>query len=80
VDVACKVLDIDQIMIPNNFSNAATLIQNNFPSLEVEQFSDASVIILPGRQVASNSIVQAGTIFGKKQYTLLRSIDIQHLS
>jgi bifunctional UDP-N-acetylglucosamine pyrophosphorylase/glucosamine-1-phosphate N-acetyltransferase len=26
----------------------------------------ASVIILPGRQVASNSIVQAGTIFGKK--------------
>src|ERR687886_186267 len=27
----------------------------------------ASVIILPGRQVASNSIVQAGTIFGKKQ-------------
>ena len=27
----------------------------------------ASVIILPGRQVASNSIVQAGTIFGKKE-------------
>ncbi|MFL6453574.1 MAG: hypothetical protein ACJ71L_06180 [Nitrososphaeraceae archaeon] len=40
VDVACKVLDIDHVMIPNNFSNAATLIQNNFPSLEVEQFSD----------------------------------------
>jgi acetyltransferase-like isoleucine patch superfamily enzyme len=38
--VACKVLDIDHVMIPNNFSNAATLIQNNFPSLEVEQFSD----------------------------------------
>jgi bifunctional UDP-N-acetylglucosamine pyrophosphorylase/glucosamine-1-phosphate N-acetyltransferase len=27
----------------------------------------ASVIILPGRQVSSNSIIQAGTIFGKKQ-------------
>jgi carbonic anhydrase/acetyltransferase-like protein (isoleucine patch superfamily) len=40
VDVACNVLDIDQVMVPNNFSNAATLIQNNFPSLEVEQFSD----------------------------------------
>ena len=40
VDVACNVLDIDHIMIPNNFSNAATLIQDNFPSLEVEQFSD----------------------------------------
>jgi UDP-N-acetylglucosamine diphosphorylase / glucose-1-phosphate thymidylyltransferase / UDP-N-acetylgalactosamine diphosphorylase / glucosamine-1-phosphate N-acetyltransferase / galactosamine-1-phosphate N-acetyltransferase len=40
VDVACKVLDIDQVMIPNNVPNAATLIQDNFPSLEVEQFSD----------------------------------------
>jgi UDP-N-acetylglucosamine diphosphorylase / glucose-1-phosphate thymidylyltransferase / UDP-N-acetylgalactosamine diphosphorylase / glucosamine-1-phosphate N-acetyltransferase / galactosamine-1-phosphate N-acetyltransferase len=40
VEVACKVLDIDQVMIPNNFSNAATLIQDNFPSLDVEQFSD----------------------------------------
>ena len=38
--MACQVLDIDRVMIPNNFSNAATLIQNNFPSLEVEQFSD----------------------------------------
>ena len=27
----------------------------------------ASVIILPGRQVPSNSIIQAGTIFGKKK-------------
>jgi carbonic anhydrase/acetyltransferase-like protein (isoleucine patch superfamily) len=27
----------------------------------------ASVIILPGRQVTSNSIIQAGTIFGKKK-------------
>jgi acetyltransferase-like isoleucine patch superfamily enzyme len=26
----------------------------------------AAVIILPGRQVPSNSIIQAGTIFGKK--------------
>ena len=38
--MACKVLDIDQVMIPNNVPNAATLIQDNFPSLEVEQFSD----------------------------------------
>ena len=26
----------------------------------------ASVIILPGRQIQSHSIIQAGTIFGKK--------------
>jgi len=26
----------------------------------------AAVIILPGRQVPSNSIIQVGTIFGKK--------------
>ena len=40
VEVTCKVLDIDEVMIPDNFSNAATLIQDNFPSLEVQQFSD----------------------------------------
>jgi UDP-N-acetylglucosamine diphosphorylase / glucose-1-phosphate thymidylyltransferase / UDP-N-acetylgalactosamine diphosphorylase / glucosamine-1-phosphate N-acetyltransferase / galactosamine-1-phosphate N-acetyltransferase len=40
VEVACNVLDIDEVMIPDNFSNAATLIQDNFPSLEVQQFSD----------------------------------------
>jgi UDP-N-acetylglucosamine diphosphorylase / glucose-1-phosphate thymidylyltransferase / UDP-N-acetylgalactosamine diphosphorylase / glucosamine-1-phosphate N-acetyltransferase / galactosamine-1-phosphate N-acetyltransferase len=40
VEVACNVLDIDEVMIPDNFSNAATLIQDNFPSLDVQQFSD----------------------------------------
>jgi UDP-N-acetylglucosamine diphosphorylase / glucose-1-phosphate thymidylyltransferase / UDP-N-acetylgalactosamine diphosphorylase / glucosamine-1-phosphate N-acetyltransferase / galactosamine-1-phosphate N-acetyltransferase len=40
VEVACNVLDIDEVMIPDNFSNAATQIQDNFPSLEVQQFSD----------------------------------------
>ena len=40
VEVTCKVLDIDEVLIPDNFSNAATLIQDNFPSLEVQQFSD----------------------------------------
>ena len=40
MEVACNVLDIDEVMIPDNFSNAATLIQDNFPSLEVQQFSD----------------------------------------
>ena len=40
MEVACNVLDIDEVMIPDNFSNAATLIQDNFPSLDVQQFSD----------------------------------------
>jgi acetyltransferase-like isoleucine patch superfamily enzyme len=40
VQVASKILDIDEVMIPDDFSNVATLIQDNFPSLEVQQFSD----------------------------------------
>jgi NDP-sugar pyrophosphorylase family protein len=41
-------------MVPNNFSNAATLIQNNFPSLEVEQFSDENENIVNQRAFCSS--------------------------
>lgn len=52
--------EIDGALIDTGTDHFGAVVGNNCAI-------GASVIILPGRQVASNSIVQAGTIFGKKQ-------------
>jgi NDP-sugar pyrophosphorylase family protein len=52
--------EIDGTLIDTGTDHFGAVVGNNCAI-------GASVIILPGRQVASNSIVQAGTIFGKKE-------------
>jgi len=41
VSVTSKVLNIDKVMIPEDFPDALKLVQEKFPSIRVEQFSDA---------------------------------------
>ena len=40
VSVTSKVLNIDKVMIPKDFPDALRLVQDKFPSIRVEQFSD----------------------------------------
>jgi hypothetical protein len=40
VMTAKSILKIDTICIPDKFSNASTLIQDSFPSLNVNEFCD----------------------------------------
>lgn len=40
IRVASSFLDIDKVMIPESFSHISKLVQDNFPSIDVEEFSD----------------------------------------
>ena len=40
IRVASSFLDIDKVMIPESFSHVSKLVQDNFPSIDVEEFSD----------------------------------------
>ena len=42
VQVVSNILDIDKVMIPEGFSDLVKLIRDNFPSIDVEQFSEES--------------------------------------
>ncbi len=44
VDVTRKVMSIDSILMPSNLTNAINLIAENFPSIEVIEYDDTSLI------------------------------------
>lgn len=41
VNIAQSILNIDTVSIPDKFSNACTLVQNNFPAITVNEFYDS---------------------------------------
>jgi acetyltransferase-like isoleucine patch superfamily enzyme len=41
VNIAQSIFDIDTVSIPDKFSNACTLVQNNFPAITVNEFYDS---------------------------------------
>jgi carbonic anhydrase/acetyltransferase-like protein (isoleucine patch superfamily) len=42
IQVAKEILDIDKVIVPKESANAVKLIEENFPSIDVEQFSSSS--------------------------------------
>jgi UDP-3-O-[3-hydroxymyristoyl] glucosamine N-acyltransferase len=42
IQIAKEILDIDKVIVPKESTNAVKLIEENFPSIDVEQFSSSS--------------------------------------
>jgi NDP-sugar pyrophosphorylase family protein len=42
IQVAKEILDIDKVIVPKESANAVKLIEENFPSIDVEQFSSSN--------------------------------------